>query len=403
LFRGLGREPIVGSGLVSRVFATPTRRASKTLNGPEVAFFMPATELAGAEAFNARGAPAPEHWFGSAVDSAGTGMVLTDPTQPDNPIVYANPAFSRLTGYDLSEIAGRNCRFLQGPETDPATVGRLREAIAEARPIALEILNYRKDGTRFWNALIVSPVRDPAGNVLHFFATQTDVTQRRDLAGRQAEALEAALALRTGELEAALAERTRLLHELDHRVKNNIQLLIALIGVESRQTQDPAARAALARVRGRLQTLAAVHAKTYDPTGAASFDLSRFVNELAEEVAAQATPPRQVEVDVRPAEVPANKAAAVALLLHELLTELTADPPSHPAATLRIATESLADAVAVELTATGVRSDAAVAENAFVPMLLARQLRASIDRLTREGARTLRLRLPLDADDRRGS
>jgi PAS domain S-box-containing protein len=364
---------------------------------------MCSMELAGAGALDAHGTPAPEHWFGSAVDASGTGMVLTDPTQPDNPIVYANPAFSGLTGYEPSEIVGRNCRFLQGPETDRAAIERLREAIAEARPIAIEILNYKKDGSRFWNALIVSPVRDPGGRVIQFFATQTDVTQRRDHAGRQAEALEAALALRTGELEAALAERTRLLHELDHRVKNNIQLLIALIGVESRQTQDPAARAALARVRGRLQTLAAVHAKTYDPTGASSFDLSRFVNELAEEVAAQATPPRQVEVDVRPTEVPANKAAAVALLLHELLTELTAGPPSHPAATLRIATESLGDAVAVELTATGVSDDGAAAGNTFVPMLLARQLRASIDRLTREGARTLRLRLPLDTTDGRAS
>ncbi len=114
-----------------------------------------------------------------AVDRARQSMLLTDPKLPDNPIVFANPAFLDLTGYEVDEVMGRNCRFLQGPETDPEAVSALRGAIAEAREISLELLNHRKDGSAFWNQLTVSPIRDDAGQVVRFLATQLDVTARR--------------------------------------------------------------------------------------------------------------------------------------------------------------------------------------------------------------------------------
>ena len=112
-----------------------------------------------------------------------TGILVTDPTLPDNPIVDANPAFERLTGYARAEVLGRNCRFLQGQGTDPASVARLRDAVAEAQEAAEILLNYRKDGTPFWNELRISPVRDPAGRLTHFVGVQADVS-----AGRRSEA-----------------------------------------------------------------------------------------------------------------------------------------------------------------------------------------------------------------------
>ncbi|NBB61504.1 PAS domain-containing protein [Pseudomonas sp. ODNR1LW] len=123
-------------------------------------------------------------------------MIITNPRQPDNPVVFANDSFCRLTGYERSEILGRNCRFLQGPETDPETVRRIREAVDAVRPIEIDVRNHRKDGEPFWNRLLMAPVFDAGGVLTYFFASQVDVTLERDrLAGLQTDkaALEAEL------------------------------------------------------------------------------------------------------------------------------------------------------------------------------------------------------------------
>ncbi len=87
--------------------------------------------------------------FAAAIRATRMPMVITDPNQPDNPIVFANEAFQRQTGYSREDIIGRNCRFLQGPETDRVTIDRLRAAIAGGEPITVDLLNYRADGTTF--------------------------------------------------------------------------------------------------------------------------------------------------------------------------------------------------------------------------------------------------------------
>jgi PAS domain S-box-containing protein len=114
-----------------------------------------------------------------ALDLAGTGFVLTDPRLDGHPIVYANRAFLAMTGYTAEEVLGRNCRFLQGPESRPETVAELRRAEREHRGVTVEILNYRKDGTPFWNRVHISPVRDGRGEVARFVGVQVDVTAHR--------------------------------------------------------------------------------------------------------------------------------------------------------------------------------------------------------------------------------
>ncbi len=118
--------------------------------------------------------------FFAAVETTRMPMIVTDPRQPDNPIIFANRAFLAMTGYSPEELIGRNCRFLQGPETDRETVSQVRQAIAERREFATEILNYRKNGSTFWNALFVSPVHNTAGELVYYFASQLDVSRRRD-------------------------------------------------------------------------------------------------------------------------------------------------------------------------------------------------------------------------------
>ncbi len=113
-----------------------------------------------------------------AVDAAGLAFTISDPRLPDNPLVFVNPAFEQTTGYGRQEVQGRNCRFLQGPDTDPAAVQAIRDALASREHRTVTLLNYRKDGSAFWNELAVSPVLDDAGELTHFVGIQSDVTAR---------------------------------------------------------------------------------------------------------------------------------------------------------------------------------------------------------------------------------
>ncbi len=125
-------------------------------------------------------------------------MVVADPNQEDCPIVYCNQAFCDLTGYDLEEILGRNCRFLQGPDTDPEVVRRIAQSLASRDDVREEILNYRKDGTHFWNALQINAIVDVEGTLRYFFASQEDVTRRKEAALRQSQRMESLGALASG-------------------------------------------------------------------------------------------------------------------------------------------------------------------------------------------------------------
>ena len=114
----------------------------------------------------------------STVASVTSGVVICDATQHDQPIVFANAAFTRITGYSTAEALGRNCRFLQGRNTDRETVERMRRAIAVGRAITVTLRNYRKDGRTFWNEVNISPLHDESGRLIHFVGILQDATHR---------------------------------------------------------------------------------------------------------------------------------------------------------------------------------------------------------------------------------
>lgn len=119
--------------------------------------------------------------FRQAVEAGSDGVIITDATRSDQPVLYVNPAFERMTGYSSDEVVGKNCRFLQGDDRSQPERAKLRRAMSDGLPCSVVLRNYRKDGTLFWNELSLSPVRDRSGKTTHFIGIQKDVSARMRL------------------------------------------------------------------------------------------------------------------------------------------------------------------------------------------------------------------------------
>lgn len=261
--------------------------------------------------------------FAAAIRATRMPMLITDPRLPDNPIVFANEAFLKLSGYDRDEVVGQNCRFLQGPDTDPKSVSAIRDAVAARRDVAIDILNYRKDGTTFWNALFISPVANEKGELQFFFASQLDVSDRKLSEGRaqrEKDRFERAVKERTKELEAALEAKTVLLHEVDHRVKNNLQMISSLIVMQLRKIPDESIRQSLTSMLERVEALSTVHRRLYQSDDVSRFDVGDFVRDLTNDLIAANPGRARAELDLDVIEIPAEKATPVALIVSELVT-----------------------------------------------------------------------------------
>ena len=262
--------------------------------------------------------------FAAAVRATRMPMVITDPGQADNPIVFCNVAFQQLTGFAREEIVGRNCRFLQGPDTDPAAVSTIRDAVREGHDVAIDILNYRKDGTTFWNALYLSPVRDDNGTLRFFFASQLDVTDRveaQQIINDQKALVEREVERRTADLRTALEAKTILLHEVDHRVKNNLTMIGSLLRLQVRTIEEPAIAAKLDSMLERVDALAVVHRQLYQSSDISKFDIGGFASSLATDVVgASGRTDIELSIDAHPMFVDAANASALGLILNEILT-----------------------------------------------------------------------------------
>ena len=262
--------------------------------------------------------------FAAAVRATRMAMIITDPRQHDNPIVYANAAFLRLTGYARDEVLGRNCRFLQGPGTSAHTVASIREAVTGVHDISTDILNYRKDGTAFWNALYLSPVTTSSGELQFFFASQLDVSDRINAqrhVNDQKDLLEREVARRTKDLQDALAAKTMLVHEVDHRVKNNLQMISSLLGMQLRTIKEPSARRSLSDMLQRIEAIGTVHRRLYQSVDVQVFDLGDFVRDVASELTkASGREDVRLTVELEAVHVPSQQATPIALMVNELIT-----------------------------------------------------------------------------------
>ena len=221
-------------------------------------------------------------------------MAVTDPNQSDNPIVLANQAFLDLTGYTADEVIGRNCRFLQGDGTSASTIAEIKAGVAQEREFTLEVLNYRKGGSTFWNRLHVSPVHDDKGKLLYYFSSQDDVTEFRKV-----QTLE--------------ATEHRLLKEVDHRARNVLAVVSGIV----RLSRSDDAELYAAAIQQRVQALAAAHTLLAD-RGWDEIPLDQVIRQQIDGLGHD-----RVRVEGPDLLVPALAVQPLALVIHELLFNAT--------------------------------------------------------------------------------
>lgn len=244
-----------------------------------------------------------------AVDRTRTPMMICDPRQADNPIVLANQAFLDLTGYARHEVVGRNCRLLQGPLSGPEAVEALGRAVAEAREVEVEILNYRKDGSTFWNRVTLSPVHDEAGALIYFFGSQLDVTQQRLARASQAEDLRG------------------LMREIDHRAMNALAIVEGIV----RLSRAHDIKQYAAAVQQRVQALARAHAFLSE----SRWQAARLHDVLRLQIEPYGR--RRTTLDGPDIRIGATLVQPLALVLHEMLINaITHGCLSEPAGSLTV-------------------------------------------------------------------
>jgi PAS domain S-box-containing protein len=271
--------------------------------------------------------------FVDAVRLTRMPMMVTDPTLPGNPIVFANNAFVKLSGYALDEIFGQDPHFLNGEGTDPAAIRQYTLSMEQRRDETLEIRQYRRDGTPFMAMLFASPLVDEHGTVTNHFLSYLDVTRRweaeeglRDLTAE----LEARVAARTEELgeanrqlERVVAEKEMLVVEVNHRAKNSLAIAASLLSIQGRRQADPKVQDLFAEAQDRLVAMSRVHDLLSKSESAQRVNLSTYVHDLCEALQPMAEDDDRIRLQAHMEDgilVDAETAVPLGIVVTELVT-----------------------------------------------------------------------------------
>ncbi len=296
-------------------------------------------------------------------------IVVADARQPDYPLVLANEAFLHLTGYDAQDLVGRNCRLLQGENTSRESVAQIRAIIGAEREGTVEILNYRKDGSAFWNQLHLSPIRDDDGRLAYYFASQIDVTEYRKV-----QTLEEA--------------EHRLLLEVDHRTKNVLAIVDSIV----RLTRSDNAAAYAASVQQRVQALARTHMLLAE-NGWQEASLHDIISLQISAYGAKA-----VEISGPSVMIPAPSVQPLGLAIHELAANAAVHGAlSHPEGSLTVTWRQADNGLTIEWREQGIKNGATPRKGFGTVLLgavLEKQLGGKISREWRDQDLHVRVELP---------
>jgi len=246
-------------------------------------------------------------------------VLMVDPHRVHACVAFANDALLDLTGYSQEEVSGRNWHLLHMPGSGTDALDAIDVALHSGEAFETGFVGRRKDGSAFECSLTVSPVHDEAGQLRWVTLVLTAVGSAHH-SNRDGIAMSGHLEEQVERLQAALDRRTAQLHEVEHRIKNTLQMTASLVLLKARRLRDPEARKVLQETAERVSALSAAHRLLSAAGDAGRFNLKEFASELAGELIT-ALPHGQVELDldVQPLGVPAPKATALALLLNELI------------------------------------------------------------------------------------
>lgn len=270
--------------------------------------------------------------FVDAVRVTRMPMMVTAATLPGNPIVFANAAFSELSGYSVEEVLGQNPMFMNGEATDPEAIRQYETALRDGREITLEILQYRRHDIPFYAMLFNTPLKDDQGRIVYQFLSFLDITARHQAETKLrtlAAELEQRVADRTQELESAnerlrdlVAQRDLLMVEVNHRAKNSLAAASSLLSIQGMRQGDPAIRSQFDAARDRLNGMAQVHDLLSRSEDAQQVDLASYLTNLREAMQpAIATDDRiRLQADAESIVVSADTAFRLGIVLTELIT-----------------------------------------------------------------------------------
>jgi len=240
-----------------------------------------------------------------AVEQAPIAIVITN---LQGQIEYANPCFTQVTGYTAAEVLGSNPRLLQSGQTPPAVFVEMWETLLAGQVWQGELHNRKKDGTVFIEHAVIAPVLDVAGQASRYVALKQDITRRK-----QAEQM----------LQSSLQEKIALLHEVHHRVKNNLQVVTSLLRLESSRSAEPATKTVLKDMQARIYAMALLHESLYRAGNFAWIDLGAYLKQLATQAfrsQAHQGGAVQLVLDIAAVKVSLDQATPCGLLVNELLS-----------------------------------------------------------------------------------
>jgi PAS domain S-box-containing protein len=290
--------------------------------------------------------------FVVAVETTLMAMLIADSTLPDAPIVFANAAFMRMSGYGREEILGKSYHFLSGPNTDPAVARDIDVSLRDGNAIVREVQLYREDGKHLWVLQHVSPIFED-GRIVQHFVSFVDITERKaveDDLRRLTEELDRRVVLRTERLDGInrrlaeeaerrtevervlrntlqdkdrlLREKDDLMSEVNHRVKNTLQLASSLLLVQQSIQDSGAVREALSSAVERLDRMAEIHQRLYQAQGLQEIEFGGYLGMLGRDlmVSFGQGPQVRLEVDADEAMLKPDQAIPLALIANEALT-----------------------------------------------------------------------------------
>ncbi len=246
----------------------------------------------------------------SAITNTQESVVIleSEPTNlPGRKIIYANQAFTEMTGYSRDEVKGQTLHFLNGPKTDRNELKRMRVALEEGKPVNAEFLNYKKSGEEFWVNISMVPVSDNTGSFTHWISIGREVTHRR----KQEE-----------EIKKSLREKEILLAEIHHRVKNNLAVVSAMLQLQAAKMEGQDHINHLMDSVGRIKTIANIHEQLYQSNNFSMIDVANNIDVLVDKISQTFDPDSVIKVDydLSPVYLNVNQAVPFSLIINEVIT-----------------------------------------------------------------------------------